>query len=69
MRIATSLWLLAVVVSLNACAQTQLTEETPQIRMPMGIGYGISDVVCEEVKNTSIPKRLEELEIPFEWTD
>ena len=69
MRICTPLWLLAVVVSLNACAQTQLTEETPIVRVPMGIGYGISDVPCEEFKTTSIPKRVEELEIPFEWTD
>lgn len=69
MRIYSPLWLLAVVVSLNACAQTSLTKETPQIRIPLGIGYGISDVLCEEIKNTSIPNRLEELEIPFEWTD
>ena len=63
MRILPSLWLLAVVISLNACA------ETPLIRVPMGMGYGISDALCEEVKNTSIPKRLEELEVPFEWTN
>mgnify|MGYP001213992747 CR=1 FL=1 len=69
MRILASLWLLAVVVSLDACAQTPLTKETSLIRVPMGIGYGISDVVCEEVKNTSIPKKLKDLEIPFEWTD
>ena len=69
MRICASLWLLAVVVSVNACAQTQPTEETSIVRVPMGIGYGISDVPCEEVKTTSIPKRLEELEIPFEWAD
>ena len=37
--------------------------------MPLDIGYGIADVLCDEVKNTSIPKRLEELEIPFEWTN
>ena len=29
----------------------------------------IADVSCDEVKNTSIPKRLEELEIAFEWSD
>ena len=69
MRICSPLWLLAVVVSLNACAQTPLTKETSLIRVPMGIGYGISDVLCEDVKNTSIPKKLEELEIPFEWTN
>ena len=69
MRIPKSLWLLAVVVSLDACAQTPLTKESSLIRVPMGIGYGISDVLCEDVKNTSIQKRLEELEIPFEWTD
>ena len=69
MRICTPLWLLAVVVSVNACAQTPLTNKTPLTRLPMGIGYGISDVLCEDVKNTSIPKRLKELEIPFEWID
>ena len=69
MRIPKSLWLLAVVVSLDACAQTPLTKESSLIRVPMGIGYGISDVLCEDVKNTSIQKKLEELEIPFEWTD
>ena len=69
MRTPKPLWLLAVVVSLNACAQTPLTKETSLIRVPMGIGYGISDVLCEDVKNTSIPKRLEELEISFEWTN
>ena len=69
MRIPKSLWLLAVVVSLDACAQTPLTKESSLIRVPMGIGYGISDVLCEDVKNTSIQKRLEELEIPFEWTN
>ena len=26
-------------------------------------------LLCEDVKNRSIPKRLEELEIPFEWTE
>ena len=69
MRSLTPLWLLAVVVSLNASAQTLLTKETSRIRIPMGIVYGISDARCETVKSTSIPKRLEELEIPFEWTD
>ena len=29
----------------------------------------IADVSCDEVKNTSIPKRLEELEIAFEWSN
>ena len=62
MRIFTSLWLFSDVVVLTACVQTQLAEKMPLIRVPMGIGYGISDVLCEEVKNTSIPKRLEELE-------
>ena len=37
--------------------------------MPLGIGYGIADVLCEDVKITSIPKRLEELAIPFEWVE
>ena len=69
MRTPKLLWLTAAVVSLNACAQTPLTKETSLIRVPMGIGYGISDVLCEDVKNTSIPKKLEELEIPFEWTE
>ena len=48
---------------------TSLTEETTQVRIPLGIGYGISDVLCEEVKNTLVPRRLVELGIPFEWTD
>ncbi len=44
-------------------------KETPLTRLPMGIGYGISDVLCEDLKKTSIPKRLEELEIPFQWAE
>lgn len=67
MRI-TPLWLFAI-FSLTACAQTPLKEEIPLIRVPIGIGYMIADVSCDEVKNTSIPKRLEELEIAFEWSD
>ena len=35
----------------------------------MGIGYGIFDVPCETVKSRLIPKRLEVLKIPFEWTN
>ena len=69
MRIPKSLWLLAVVVSLDACAQTPLTKESSLIRVPMGIGYGISDVLCDEVKGKGIPQKLEKLKIPFEWTD
>lgn len=68
MRIWTPLCVFAV-VSLNACAQMPMTGETPLIRLPMGVVYGISDALCEDVKNTLIPNRLEELEIPFEWTD
>ena len=67
MRI-TPLWLFAI-FSLTACAQTPLKEEIPLIRVPIGIGYMIADVSCDEVKNTSIPKRLEELEIAFQWSD
>jgi len=69
MRILISFWLLAVVVSLEACAQSPVMKETSLIRVPMGIGYGISDVVCDDVKTMSIPKKLEELKIPFEWTN
>ena len=68
MRIANTLWLFAI-LSLTACAQTPLKEEIPLIRVPIGIGYMIADISCDEVKNTSIPKRLEELEIAFEWSD
>ena len=35
----------------------------------MGVGSGISDVLCRDIKDVSIPKRLQELEIPFEWTN
>ena len=68
MRITNTLWLFAI-LSLTACAQTPLKEEIPLIRVPIGIGYMIADISCDEVKNTSIPKRLEELEIAFEWSD
>ena len=66
MRTLTPFWLL-VVFSLTACAQTHLAEETPQIRMPLGIGYAVFDIPCTEV-NKSILTKLEELEIEFEWT-
>ena len=36
---------------------------------PMGVGFGISDVLCKDVKDVSIPKRLQELDVPFGWTD
>ena len=65
----TSLWLLVAVVSLDGCAQIPSLKETPLIRTPMGIGYGIFDVPCETVKSKSIPTRLEALKIPFEWTN
>ena len=67
MRVLTPFWLVIVFI-LNACAQTPLTEETPQIRMPLGIGYAVFDIPCTEVKK-SIPTKLEELDIEFEWTD
>lgn len=67
MRTLTPFWLL-VVFSLTACAQTPLAEETPQIRMPLGFGYAVFDIPCTEIKK-SIPTKLEELEIEFEWTD
>ena len=44
-------------------------KETPQIRVPMGIGFGIFDALCDEVKRKWIPEKLETLKIPFEWTD
>ena len=46
-----------------------LPKETALIRLPMGVGYDISDVPCEGIKKESLPRRLEKLGIEFRWTD
>ena len=58
-----------VVVNIGACTAFSSDKETPQIRVPMGLGFGIFDVLCDEVKGKWIPEKLQELKIPFEWTD
>ena len=54
---------------LSACGGIPSAQNHPLTRLPMGVGFGISDVLCKDVKDVSIPKRLQELDIPFEWTD
>ena len=61
--------LFALVVSLIACANTPLVKESSQIRMPIGVGFGISDISCQEFKSYVLPTRLNALGVTFEWTD
>ena len=56
-------------MSLTACAAVFSDEGSQKLRLPMGVGYGISDALCKDVKNVAIPKRLENLKFPFEWTN
>jgi len=69
MRSLLLIWLAIVVVNIGACTAFSSDKETPQIRVPMGLGFGIFDVLCDEVKGKWIPEKLQELKIPFEWTD
>ena len=69
MRSLLLIWLAVVVVNIGACTAVSSNKETPQIRVPMGIGFGIFDALCDEVKGKRIPEKLEKLKIPFEWTD
>ena len=69
MRPLLLIWLAVVVVNIGACTAVSSNKETPQIRVPMGIGFGIFDALCDEVKGKRIPEKLEKLKIPFEWTD
>ena len=69
MRIVLPIWLAVMVISLTACTTVFSDKGSQQLRLPMGVGFGMSDVLCRDIKNVSIPKRLEELEIPFEWTN
>ena len=56
-------------VMLSACGGIPSAQNHPLTRLPMGVGFGISDVFCKDVKDVSIPKRLQELDVPFGWTD
>ena len=69
MRPLLLIWLAVVVVNIGACTAFSSNKETPQIRVPIGFGFGIFDVLCDEVKGKWIPEKLEKLKIPFEWTD
>ena len=61
--------LLALVVSLVACANAPLGKESSQIRVPIGLGFGVSDISCQEFKSYILPNRLNALGFIFEWTD
>ena len=69
MRIVLQIWLAVVTINLTACTTVFSDKGSQQLRLPMGVGSGISDVLCREIKDVSIPKRLQEMEIPFEWTN
>ena len=69
MRIVLPIWLAVMTISLTACTAVFSDKGSQQLRLPMGVGSGISDVLCRDIKDVSIPKRLQELEIPFEWTN
>ena len=69
MRIVLQIWLAVMTISLTACTTAFSDKGSQQLRLPMGVGSGISDVLCRDIKDVSIPKRLQELEIPFEWTN
>jgi len=69
MRIVLQIWLAVMTISLTACTTVFSDKGSQPLRLPMGVGSGISDVLCRDIKDVSIPKRLRELEIPFEWTN
>ena len=69
MRIVLPIWLAVMTISLTACTAVFSDKGSQQLRLPKGVGFGISDVLCKDVKDVSIPKRLQELDAPFEWTD
>ena len=69
MRIVLQIWLAVMTISLTACTTVFSDKGSQQLRLPMGVGSGISDVLCRDIKDVSIAKRLQELGIPFEWTD
>ena len=69
MRIVLQVWLAVMTISLTACTAVFSDKGNQQLRLPMGVGSAISDVLCRDIKNVSIPKRLQELEVPFEWTN
>ena len=62
-------FLFALVVSLMACSNTPVANESSQVRMPIGVGFGISDISCQEFKQYILPTRLNVLGVTFEWTD
>ena len=69
MRIVLPIWLAVMAISLTTCTAVSSDKGSQQLRFPMGVGSGISDALCSDIKDISIPKRLQELEIPFEWTN
>ena len=69
MKVLHTVWLSILIVSLTGCAELFLSKESPVIRFPMGVGYDVSDAPCEDIRNDSLPRRLEELDIEFQWTD
>jgi len=69
MRIVLPIWLAVMAISLTTCTAVSSDKGSQQLRFPMGVGFGISDVFCKDIKDVSIPKRLQELDVPFEWTD
>ena len=62
-------FLLALVVSLMACSNTPVANESSQVRVPIGVGFGISDISCQEFKRYILPTRLNTLGVTFKWTD
>ena len=69
MRLFMQTCLTLMTMSLIACTSVFSDEGSQTLRLPMGVGFGISDALCKDVKNVSIPQKLEKLEIPFGWTN
>ena len=64
MCIPPPIWLAVIMFGLTACTTAFSDKGSHQLRMPIGVGFGISDALCKDVKDVSIPKRLQELDIP-----
>ena len=68
MKVLHAVWFFVLIISLSGCADLFSPKETTLMRLPMGVGYDISDVPCEGIKKESLPRRLEKLGIEFkDW--
>lgn len=51
------------------CTDLPLAQEVSSNRVSMDVGFEIYDVSCKEIKSIYLPTRLQELDIPYEWTE